>query len=169
MTGPAQHAELFCQDAEDWRDFVEAEGAGSRRRQPLTGTAEELASARLRAADALFPAVNAVTTQQPRLHLDGFNETSHTVVTGRHALPTLAFDFVVILTETEEQIRANLEAGLGPSDFLDLRARTSILAQNELVRRGAEGTRTTGTSPTVMSSTPTRSPGPTPSRGHATR
>ena len=135
MTGPGQHPELSYEDAEDWRDLVEAEGAGSQRRQPLTGTAEELAAARLRAADALFPAVKAVAAQQPRLRLDGFNETPHTVVTGRHALPTLAFDFVVILTETEEQIRANLKARLGPDDFLDLRARTSVLVQNELIRR----------------------------------
>ena len=135
MTGPGQQPELFYEAAEDWRDFVEAAGAGSKRRQPLTGTAEELAAARLRAADALFPAVKAVAAQQPRLRLDGFNETPHTVVTGRHALPTLAFDFVVILTETEEQIRANLKARLGPDDFLDLRARTSVLVQNELIRR----------------------------------
>lgn len=138
MTERERHPELFYQDAEDRRDFVDAEGPGPLRRQELTGTADELAVARMRAADTLFPAVKAVMAQQPRLHLDGFNVTPHTVVTGRHALPDLAFDFVVILIETEEQIRANLEARLGPSDFLDLRARTSMLVQEALVRRGIE-------------------------------
>jgi hypothetical protein len=44
--------------------------------------------------------------EQPRLRLDGPYEFPHTVVTGRHALPTHAWDFAVILTETEEQIHA---------------------------------------------------------------
>ena len=85
MTGPEQHPELFYQDAEDLRGFVEAEGPGRRSKQPLTGTAEELAAARLRAADVLAAAVHAVMVKQPRLRLDVFLGP-HTVVTGRHAL-----------------------------------------------------------------------------------
>jgi 2-phosphoglycerate kinase len=138
VADPAQQPDLFYQDAEDWRRPVQVESTDEQETPPLTGTAEELAAARFRAADALFPAVKAVAAKQPRLHLDGYFETPHTVITGRHALPNLAFDFVVILLETEEQIRANLEARLGPHDFLDLRARTSMLVQDELIRRARE-------------------------------
>ncbi|SDM43500.1 hypothetical protein [Allokutzneria albata] len=108
MTG--QYPALSYQDAEDWRGFAEADGVWPRPRNPLPGTAEELAAARLRAADVLTPAVLAVITKQPRLRLDGDYQFPHTVVTGRHALPSLAWDFAVILTETEEQIHANLAA-----------------------------------------------------------
>jgi hypothetical protein len=142
MAGPGQHHELFYRDAEDWRDFAEAEGPGRRWKQPLTGTAEELAAARLRAADILTPAVRAVLAQQPRLRLDGDYEFPHTVVTGRHALPTLAFDFAVILTESEEQILANLAARYSRDPSLELRARTSMLVQRELLRSGAEHNKT---------------------------
>lgn len=89
MTGPGRIPELSYQDAEDWRDLVEAEGPGPRQKQPLRGTAEELAAARLRAADVLTPAVRAVMAEQPRLHLDGLYEYPHTVVTGRHPCPRL--------------------------------------------------------------------------------
>lgn len=126
MTGPEQYPELFYQDAEDWRGFVAAEGPGRRLKEPLTGTAEELAAARLRAADVLAPAVQAAM-RKPAL----------TVVTGRHALPTLAWDFAVILTEDEEQVRANL-ATFYREDSVDLRARTSMVVQKELLRRGSE-------------------------------
>jgi hypothetical protein len=61
----------------------------------------------------------------------------HTVVTGHHALPALAFDFAVILTETEEQILANLTARRLRDPSLELRAQTSTLVQRELLRRGA--------------------------------
>jgi hypothetical protein len=142
MTGPEQHPELFYHDAEDWRDFAGAEDPGPRSKQPLTGTAEELAAARLRAADVLTPAVQAVMAKQPRLRLDGNYEYPHTVVTGRHALPTLAWDFAVILTESEEQIFANLAARYPHDVSLELRARTSILVQEELLRRGAEHNKT---------------------------
>lgn len=132
MTGPEQYPELFYQDAEDWRGFVAGQGPGRRLKEPLTGTAEELSAARLRAADVLAPAVQAVMRNQPRLY--GF---SHTVVTVHHALPTLAWDFVVILTEDEEQVRANL-ATRYREDSVDLRARTSMVVQKELLRRGSE-------------------------------
>jgi hypothetical protein len=136
MSGPEQYPELFYHDAEDWRDFVKPDGPSLRStKEPLTGTAEELAAARLRAADVLAPAVRAVTVKQPRLHLDGHYEFPHTVVTGRHALPTLAWDFAVILTETEEQIHANL-ASRNHDPSLDLRVRTSMLVQKELLHRG---------------------------------
>lgn len=142
MTSPEQRPELFYHDAEDWRGFAEAEGPGPRSKQPMTGTAEEAAVARLRAADVLAPAVLAVMVKQPRLRLDGNYEFPHTVVTGRHALPTLAWDFAVILTETEEQIRANLAARYRHDPSLDLRARTSTLVQEELLRRGRQHKRT---------------------------
>jgi broad-specificity NMP kinase len=141
-TGADRHPELFYQDAEDWRDFVETEEPQVRSKQPLTGTAEELAAARLRAADALFPAVQAVTAKQPRLRLDGHYQFPHTVITGRHALPALGWDFAVILNETEEQIHANLKTRDPYDDSLDLRARTSMLVQQELISRGAEHGRT---------------------------
>jgi len=137
MAGPGQHRELFYRDAEDWGDFPAAEGHGPRPQQPLTGTAEELAAARLRAADVLAPAVHAVMMKQPRLCLDGA-EYPHTVVTGRHALPTLAWDFAVILTETKEQILANLAARYRNDVSIGLRAQTSMLVQQELLQRGAE-------------------------------
>ncbi|CAM3317202.1 hypothetical protein KIPE111705_01875 [Kibdelosporangium persicum] len=124
MTGPEQYPELFHQD------------------QPLAGTAEEVATARLRAADVLAPAVRAVITEQPRLRLDGFQEYPHTVVTGRHALPTLAWDFAVVLRETGEQIHANLAGRYPRDDSLDRRVRASMLVQDELVRRGREHNRT---------------------------
>lgn len=127
MTGPEQYPELFYQDAEDWRGFVAGEGPGRRLKEPLTGTAEELAAARLRAAEVLAPAVQAVMKKRYRL----------AVVTGRYALPTLAWDFVVILTEDEEQVRANL-ATCYREDSVDLRARTSMVVQKELIRRGSE-------------------------------
>jgi len=136
MSGPEQYPELFYQDAEDWRKFVTGQDPGMRLREPLTATAEELAAARLRAADVLAPAVRAVMMQQPLLHMDGNYGFPHTVVTGRHALPTLAWDFVVILTEDEEQIRANL-ATRNREDSVDLRTRTSMLVQAELLHRGA--------------------------------
>ncbi|MCP3803332.1 hypothetical protein NLX83_29070 [Allokutzneria sp. A3M-2-11 16] len=142
MTGPEQHPELSYDDAEDWRDLVETEGTGPWPKQPLTGTAEELAAARLRAADVLAPAVRAVIAQQPRLHLDGHYEFPHTVITGRHALPTLAWDFAVVLTETEEQVHANLAARYRNDPSLGLRVRTSMLVQEELLRRGREHDRT---------------------------
>lgn len=41
----------------------------------------------------------------------------------------------MVLTETEVRIRANIEASLRPSGFLDLRARASVLVQDELIRR----------------------------------
>ncbi|WP_034263331.1 hypothetical protein [Actinospica robiniae] len=129
MAGEGQHPELFYRDAEDWRAFPEGE---------TPATAQELAEARFRAADVLFPAVKAVQVAQPRLHLDDYFESPHTVVTGRHALPALGFDFVVLLMETEEQIRANLRSRSCPDDVLDLRVRTSMLVQAELVRRAQE-------------------------------
>jgi hypothetical protein len=124
MTGPEQYPELFTQE------------------QPLAGTAEELAAARLRAADVLAPAVRAVMTEQPRLRLDGFHKYPHTVVTGRHALPTLAWDFAVILVETKDQIQANLAGRYPRDDSPDLRVRASMLVQDELLRRGREHNRT---------------------------
>lgn len=142
MTGPGQHPELFYRDAEDWRDSAEAGDPGSRPGQPLTETAGELAAARLRAADVLSPAVAAVAAQQPRLRLDGDYEFPHTVVTGRHALPALAFDFAVIVTESEEQILANLKGRRTRGASPELRARTSTLVQEELLRRGAEHNKT---------------------------
>lgn len=129
MAAEGQHPELFYRDAEEWRDFPEGE---------TVPTPQELAEARFRAADVLYPAVKAVQVKQPRLCLDGFYESPHTVVTGRHALPTLAFDFVVVLMETEEQIRANLQSRACPADILELRVRTSMLVQAELVRRAQE-------------------------------
>ncbi|GAA4011610.1 hypothetical protein GCM10022247_37570 [Allokutzneria multivorans] len=113
MSDPSRHPELFQEDVE------------------RHGTAEELAAARLRAAEVLEPAVRAVMVKQPRLRLDGHYEFPHTVVTGRHALPGLAWDFAVVLTETEEQVHVNLGSQ-------DLRTRTSMLVQEELLRRGAE-------------------------------
>jgi 2-phosphoglycerate kinase len=139
MVDPGRYPELFYRDAEDWKGFAE----GDRLRDPLTGTAEELAAARLRAAEVLAPAVKAVMTKQPRLRLDGFYEYPHTVVTGRHALPDLAGDFAVILTETEEQIHANLEARRHHGDSVELRTQTSLLVQRELLRRGYEHDRAT--------------------------
>lgn len=137
MTGPEQYPDLFYQDAEDWREFVSGPGTGRWLKEPLTGTAEELAAARLRAGDVLAPAVQAVMKKQPRLHLEGNFGFPHTVVTGRHAVPTVAWDIVVILTEDEEQIRANL-ATRHREDSVDLRARTSMVVQRELIRRGGE-------------------------------
>lgn len=128
MTGPEQYPELFYQDAEDWRGFAEAEGTGPKPKRPLTQTAEELAAARLRAADVLKPAVRAVMVRQ----------RAHTVVTGRHALPTLGWDFAVILTETGEQIHANLTTRYPNDPSLDLRVQTSMLVQKELLRTGRE-------------------------------
>ncbi|MDG4791749.1 hypothetical protein O7626_38675 [Micromonospora sp. WMMD1102] len=136
MTGPEQYPELFYQDAEDWRKFVPGDCPGRWSKEPLMGTAEELAAARLRAADVLAPAVQAVMRKQPRL-LDENYRGRHTVVTGRHALPTLAWDFVVILTEDEDQIRANLATRYS-ADSVDLRARASMVVQKELLRRGSE-------------------------------
>jgi hypothetical protein len=138
MAAPGQHPELFYRDAEDYREFAQFEGPGSGPNQPLARTAEELAAARLRAADVLAPAVRAVLAKQPRLRLDGDNAYPHTVVTGRHALPALASDFAVILTETKEQILANLAARHRSDVSLGLRAQASMLVQNELLRRGAE-------------------------------
>jgi 2-phosphoglycerate kinase len=134
MTSPDQHPELFYRDAEDWR------GSGQSK-QPMTGTPGALAAARLQAADALTPAVKAVA-EQPRLRLNGRYEYPHTVVTGRHALPALAWDFAVILTETEEQIRANLAARYRQDASVDLRVQTSMLVQEELLRRGHEHNKT---------------------------
>lgn len=133
-----QSPEFFAEDAEEWlHRFLVDDSI-----EPLTGTPEELAATRFRVADALAPAAKAVQLQQPRLHLDGFNETPHTVITGRHALPALAFDFVVILMENEEQIRANLASRASRSTpdetFLGLRVQTSMKVQEELVRRGGE-------------------------------
>lgn len=139
LTGPEQYPDLFYHDAEDRRDFVKTEGPGPARQQPLEGTAEELAAARLKAADVLAPAVKAVIVKQPRLYLDGHYEFPHTVITGRHALPTLAWDFVVILTETKEQIYANLAGRYNRNDpSLDLRVQTSMLVQEELIRRASQ-------------------------------
>jgi hypothetical protein len=134
VTGPDQHPDLFYHDAEDHR------GVPSR---PLAGTAEELASARMRAADALAPAVTAVIGKQPRLYLDN-SAFPHTIVTGRHATPALATWFAVVLVEDRDQILANLRAKTPRGVSHDLRTQTSLLVQADLGRRQNEenGTRT---------------------------
>jgi hypothetical protein len=129
MTTAEQHPDLFYQDAEDHQKFP---------RSPLTGTAEEYAAARLRAADTLKPAVTAVMARQPGVRLDRFEDYPHTVVTGRHATPALGLWFTVVLLEEEDQIRANLKAK-DPGDVShDLRTRTSVLVQKGLTDRRRE-------------------------------
>jgi hypothetical protein len=128
MTGPGQHPELFYQDAEDYRGFPV---------RPLPGTAEELATARMRAADALAPAVRAVIGKQPRLRRD-VSDFPHTVVTGRHSTPALAPWFAVVLTESEDQILANLKTKTPHDVSHELRAQASMLVQRELYLRRNE-------------------------------
>jgi hypothetical protein len=126
MTGPDRHPELFYQDAEDGRRGFPI--------RPLAGTAREFADARMRAADALAPAIRAVISRQPRLYRNS-SSYPHTVVTGRHATPALAPDFAVVLTEDEDQILANLKAKTRHDVSYDLRVQTSLLVQQELTRR----------------------------------
>ena len=135
LTSAQTHPELFYADAEDYRGFLPSEGPGRSPRQPLPGTPAELAAARMRAADALSPAVRAVIGEQPRVR-DEAGWGPHPVVTGRHALPTQGWDCAVVVTATEEQILANLRAATPHDDALEQRARTAMLVQAELIRRG---------------------------------
>ena len=137
LTSAQTHPELFYADAEDHRGFLPSEGPGRSVRQLLPGTPAELAAARLRAADALSPAVRAVIGKQPRVR-DEQGWGPHPVITGRHALPTQGWDCAVIVTASEERILTSLRDADPYDDALELRAQTALLVQAELIRRGNE-------------------------------
>jgi hypothetical protein len=142
-----------CQASTDARSRTAVEAA-------VDGDGRGAAASRRRAD----PAVRAVMAEQPRLRLDGDYEFPHTVVTGRHALPALAFDFAVILTESEEQVLANLTARY-PA--------TSPLNCGRGPRCWSKGNSSAGelstTRPTVTSSPSKRGPGQMPSTELTTR
>lgn len=140
LSSAQTHPELFYADAEDYRRFLPSEVPGRSPQEPLAGTPAELAAARMRAADALDPAVHAVIGKQPRVR-DEAGWGPHPVVTGRHALPTQGWDCAVVVTASEAQILDNLRAGTPHDEALEQRVQAALLVQAELIRRGnAHGT-----------------------------
>jgi hypothetical protein len=137
LTGAQTHPELFYADAEDHRGFLPSEGVGPSTRVPLPGTPAELAAARMRAADALDPAVHKLIGKQPRVR-DEAGWGPHPIFSGRFALPTQGHDFAVLVTVTAEQVMENLQACDPRDGALEQRVETALLVQEELRRRAAE-------------------------------